>query len=198
MRIKSGASYRYWFYALLLFSPVIIVYACHYFAAWRAGEIPTGFVHYDMPYYMANAREYSDQGGFSFLYSSPYTDHYDSKAIYFQPHLFVLGMIFKLFHPDPGTLFVLFGLLSGLICIRVLILLFEDIFGLDTKIKWIGLLLFVWGGGVLSIAGFLVSKDRMEAIIETMEILANTAAMKAITDFEDGRSKGKDISCLDE
>jgi len=48
------------------------------------------------------------------------------------------------------------------------------------------------------IAGFLVSKDRMEAIIETMEILANTAAMKAITDFEDGRSKGKDISCLDE
>ena len=48
------------------------------------------------------------------------------------------------------------------------------------------------------IAGFLVSKDRMEAIIETMEILANAAAMKVITDFEEGRSKGKDISCLDE
>lgn len=48
------------------------------------------------------------------------------------------------------------------------------------------------------IAGFLVSKERMEAIIETMEILANTEAMKAITDFETGRSKGKDISCLDE
>jgi prevent-host-death family protein len=47
------------------------------------------------------------------------------------------------------------------------------------------------------IAGFLVSKDRMEAIIETMEILANPAAMKAITQYESGRSKGKDISCLE-
>ncbi len=48
------------------------------------------------------------------------------------------------------------------------------------------------------IAGFLVSKERMEAIIETMEILANPEAMKAISDFESGASKGKDISCLDE
>ncbi len=48
------------------------------------------------------------------------------------------------------------------------------------------------------IAGFLVSKERMEAIIETMDILANAEAMKAITDFEAGRSRGKDISCLDE
>jgi antitoxin YefM len=48
------------------------------------------------------------------------------------------------------------------------------------------------------IAAFLVSKDRMEAIIETMEILANPEAMKSIRDFEQGKSKGKDISCLDE
>ena len=48
------------------------------------------------------------------------------------------------------------------------------------------------------IAGFLVSKDRMEAIIETMEILANNEAMKAIADFEADRSRGKDISSLEE
>ena len=48
------------------------------------------------------------------------------------------------------------------------------------------------------IAGFLVSKDRMEAIIETMEILSNSEAMKSIVDFEEGHSKGKDASCLDE
>lgn len=48
------------------------------------------------------------------------------------------------------------------------------------------------------IAGFLVSKDRMEAIIESMEILSNHDAMKAIRDYEAGRSKGKDISVLDE
>ncbi|MCZ7636295.1 MAG: type II toxin-antitoxin system Phd/YefM family antitoxin [Verrucomicrobia bacterium] len=48
------------------------------------------------------------------------------------------------------------------------------------------------------IAGFLVSKDRMEAIIETMEILANPEAMKAIQAFEAGHSRGKNISCLDD
>jgi prevent-host-death family protein len=48
------------------------------------------------------------------------------------------------------------------------------------------------------IAGFLVSKERMEAIIETMEVLANPAAMKAIRDYEAGTVKGKDISCLNE
>ena len=48
------------------------------------------------------------------------------------------------------------------------------------------------------VAGFLVSKERMEAIIETMEVLGNAEAMKAIRDFESGKSKGKDISALDE
>ena len=48
------------------------------------------------------------------------------------------------------------------------------------------------------IAAFLVSKDRMEAIIETMEVLANPKAMKAIRNFEKGHSAGKDISRLDD
>ena len=48
------------------------------------------------------------------------------------------------------------------------------------------------------IAAFLVSKDRMEAIIETMEVLANPKAMKAIRNFDKGCSAGKDISCLDD
>jgi PHD/YefM family antitoxin component YafN of YafNO toxin-antitoxin module len=47
------------------------------------------------------------------------------------------------------------------------------------------------------IAGFLVSKERMEAIIETMEILANPIAMQAIRDYEAGAIKGKEIACLE-
>lgn len=38
----------------------------------------------------------------------------------------------------------------------------------------------------------------MEAIIETMEILANPEAMKAIQAFEAGHSRGKNLSCLDD
>ncbi|HYE32861.1 MAG TPA: hypothetical protein VEH27_15640 [Methylomirabilota bacterium] len=47
------------------------------------------------------------------------------------------------------------------------------------------------------IAGFLVSKDRMDAIIETLEILANKEAVKAIEGFEAGMSRGIDISRLE-
>jgi antitoxin YefM len=47
------------------------------------------------------------------------------------------------------------------------------------------------------IAGFLLSKERMEAIIETMEIMANDSAMSAIRNYESGSSKGKDVSCLE-
>ncbi len=45
---------------------------------------------------------------------------------------------------------------------------------------------------------FLVSRDRMEAIIETLEILGNPKAMKAIRYYEAGKATMKDVSCLDE
>ncbi|MGB8356642.1 MAG: type II toxin-antitoxin system prevent-host-death family antitoxin [Chthoniobacteraceae bacterium] len=45
---------------------------------------------------------------------------------------------------------------------------------------------------------FLVSRERMEAIIETLEIMGNPKAMKAIRAYEAGKAKFKDISCLDE
>jgi prevent-host-death family protein len=45
---------------------------------------------------------------------------------------------------------------------------------------------------------FLVSRERMEAIIETLEIMGNPKAMKALRNYEAGRRKLKDVSCLDE
>jgi hypothetical protein len=45
---------------------------------------------------------------------------------------------------------------------------------------------------------FLISRDRMEAIIETLEIMGNPRAMKAIRAYETGKAKLKDVSCLDE
>ncbi|MCK6557168.1 hypothetical protein L6Q96_21710 [Candidatus Binatia bacterium] len=43
---------------------------------------------------------------------------------------------------------------------------------------------------------FLVSRARMEAIVETMEILATPAAMKAITEHRAGRTKFLSLSAL--
>jgi prevent-host-death family protein len=45
---------------------------------------------------------------------------------------------------------------------------------------------------------FLISRDRMEAIIESLEILGNPKAMEAIARYEEGKAKMKDVSCLDE
>lgn len=45
---------------------------------------------------------------------------------------------------------------------------------------------------------FLVSRERMEAIIETLEIMATPGAMKAIRAYEAGKAKLKSVACLDE
>ena len=45
---------------------------------------------------------------------------------------------------------------------------------------------------------FLVPRDRMEALLETMEILANPQAMRAIRRDQSGRAKYLPLSALDE
>ena len=44
----------------------------------------------------------------------------------------------------------------------------------------------------------LLSRERMEAIVETMEILANPAAARAIAEHRAGRTKMHPLSALDE
>ncbi len=44
----------------------------------------------------------------------------------------------------------------------------------------------------------LLSRERMEAIIETLEIMGNPKAMKAIRAYETGKAAKKDVACLDE
>ena len=45
---------------------------------------------------------------------------------------------------------------------------------------------------------FLVPRDRMEALLETMEILANPQAMRAIRRDQSGKGKYLRLSVLDE
>jgi len=45
---------------------------------------------------------------------------------------------------------------------------------------------------------YLISKDQMEGIIETMEILANPEAMKAIRKYQAGEMKFYPLSVLDD
>ncbi len=45
---------------------------------------------------------------------------------------------------------------------------------------------------------FLVSRERMEAVAETLEILGNPEALEALRRYETGQAPMKDLSCLDE
>ena len=45
---------------------------------------------------------------------------------------------------------------------------------------------------------FIVPKERMEALLETMEVMANPAAMRAIHRDQSGKGKYLPLSVLDE
>ena len=146
-----GATLRWWA-SLILFLPVVALYACEYLGG--GGGTFTGFIQYDQPYYMANARKFFD-GGFHFFYGNPFSPDPQTPSIYFQIHLLVLGAIRALTGCDPGVLYVIYGFFAGIICIRVAIAIYEQVAGLETSTQWAGLILFVWGGGVLALVGLV-------------------------------------------
>src|ERR1700733_3634859 len=59
--------------------------------ALRSGLVPTAFIQYDLPYYVANGRQHFAQG-LHLTYGNPYAS-YGTPAIYFQPHIFLLGAL---------------------------------------------------------------------------------------------------------
>ena len=45
---------------------------------------------------------------------------------------------------------------------------------------------------------YVVSRDRLEAIMETMEILANPRARRALREYEAGRMRFRPVEALDD
>src|ERR1051325_11465141 len=83
-----------WRVPLLLSIPAFFPLAYVSFVAWTKDLIPTGFVQVDMPSYLANGREHFDEG-FRLLWGNPYAP-YGTPAIYFQPQIFLLGILAKI------------------------------------------------------------------------------------------------------
>ena len=107
-----------------------------------------------MPVYMAKAREPFDAGGFGLFYGNPCDGLSPEPRIYFQP----LDL-----RPGPGappdrargraSCSSGSGLPSALACARVALALYEQFVGLDSRAKRIGLVGFLWGGGLLAVGG---------------------------------------------
>ena len=144
-----------WAVALALALPAFAPLVAHYVGFARAGLQPTGFLAYDTPYYMANAREHFDAGGFSLVYGSPFTYDYATPRVYFQPLTLLLGLLGR--HPgaDPGVVFGLVGLIAAVACGRIAIALFDRFASRATLSGKLALVAFFWGGGVVVLMGVL-------------------------------------------
>jgi hypothetical protein len=146
---SRSASWIYWA-ASLLALPALIPLAGAIIVPYLQNRVATGFIEYDMPYYLANGRGNFNQG-FQFLYSNPYAG-YDSPAIYFQPHVFLLGWM-QQFGLDPGVTMNIFGLAALFFGALVAARFYLEVVGAETTAKRIGFVCFFWGGGVLTLAG---------------------------------------------
>lgn len=145
---SSGSELLKWLFCLALLIPVFILYTSHYSSA-----NPTGFILYDMPYYMANAREYFDRGSFNLFYSNPFSSFINSSRIYFQPQILILALLWKITAFDPGTVYCLFGFIAGIICLRLALLVYETLHGFESFTDKLVFIIFCWGGGALFISG---------------------------------------------
>ena len=132
--------------------PAFVPLAWTALRAWRSGLVPTAFVQYDLPYYVANGRQ-SFAWGFHFTYGNPYAS-YGTPAIYFQPDLFLLGLLQRV-GLSPDLALIAFHLAAVAFAAIVAAKLYEEWVGWNTPAQKLGFVCFFWGGGVLSLAGVI-------------------------------------------
>lgn len=143
---------RPWLLSAMFCGPLYLLYACN-FMFLPPGTHGTGFLQYDQPYYMANARAYFSDGPFTLTYGLPFSFDPATPKVYFQPLTFGLGAILYLTGADPGYLYMAGGLVIAIACGRVAIACYRDIVGGDDSAAFLGLLCLFWGGGLLALGG---------------------------------------------
>ena len=143
--------------AFLLSVPIFLLYAAH-FLGGPSGESPTGFIQDDMPYYVANARQYLDGHQQGVLYSNPYDFSEDSPAVYFQPFILAVRCLLPLSFGTPCVPLLILGGVSTVAAFAALVVLVERLTpDLDQRMRdWLTVVV-AWGGGSLAILGVLFS-----------------------------------------
>ena len=147
-----------WWWTLALWSPVAALYLAHCAAALiHPGLHPTGFIQYDLPYSMACAREFADNGLHGLLFTLPSNTDAHGTPVLLQLHLWALGQIWRVLPMDPGLLYVVFGMCMSLLAVRAFTRLFDVVVPLSGAVRRWGHVLFLWGGGLLALAGEAVN-----------------------------------------
>lgn len=139
---------------LLLLLPAVLFYWAH-FRPKDPRLIPTGFVQYDQPYYMANARQYLDGRSDGWRYALPFSPSAAATPAHFQPQTMLLAGLWRITGADPGKLFVAFGAAAAIVFLLLSARLLDQV--LERTAPVLLTVVFVWGGGLLALAGFSIS-----------------------------------------
>lgn len=151
---------------ILLSLPALVPLAGALLVPYLNHRVPTGFIEYDLPSYLAEGRAYFHPG-IHFVYSNPYAG-FNSPAIYFQPQTMLLGLIQQT-GLDPGVTFNIFGLLALVFAAAAAVLFYKEIVGIQTTAKKIGLLCFFWGGGIFTLVGLMLTLARRAPLSSVWE-----------------------------
>ena len=139
--------------ALLLLIPIFIFYA-GYFFNYAPGYRPTGFIQYDNISYVAYAKQYIDHPGTGIGYSNPLNDGGNYPAIYFQTQTLLLAILLRT-GIDPGLAICIFSILFCFFAIRTAIAVYDELYP-GGKHRNKTLVLFIWGGGIISLSCMLL------------------------------------------
>lgn len=146
---------RFWPELLLVVIAIIPFQLLHLGPALRDDGAATGFILYDMPYYVANGREIFERGN-GLTYPNPYDPTDESPAIYFHWLLWIFGFCTVKLGIDPGALFAAAGVIGSLLMAGMTWLLIKSILP-DERWRKTLFLLTMWGGGVLCAAKLLMN-----------------------------------------
>ncbi len=138
-----------WWLALLALPALLPLANAWVFPGWN-GRVATGFVQIDGPYYVANGRAFFEHG-FHLTYANPYAAP-GSPAIYFQPHIMLLGCIQKLGF-NPGVAYGILSLLALTFATLMAARFYGEVVGFESGAKRLAFCCFFWGGGITSLAG---------------------------------------------
>ncbi len=139
---------RDWVISAIVALPFLSLYAAHFL--WRRDS--TGFLDYDMAFYVAIGRSIFSHGN-GILYPNPYDVH--GPMIYFQWFPWLLGLGTAVLHLDPGYLFAMLGVLFAVGLCRITLALIRS--RINTEGQWATLMLAFWGGGLLVFGGIIRS-----------------------------------------
>ena len=103
------------------------------------------------------ARGYFTGGHFHLTYGNPFSASNDTPRIYFQPLTLVLALLLRVTALSPGAVFMMVGAVAAVLCVMVGLLTYRQIVGLKDRVDWLGLVLFIWGGGLLVVASIAYS-----------------------------------------